>query len=476
MLLYKKRNDSFIQKAAINAGESQVIHMKRLAYLCALCLLLTGCSGANRTSLNTNSAIDAGSIAKNTEKVEQILNQKVWNYDYDSLTFTEGGSVTRGNDDFTAVVAASKNAGIDTMRLENGAEQTMTASVKLFNSDMCEAGTAYFDFGKKNLLCGYYIYNDVIYSLDNKYPFEYERPFSAVENKDITKNFTLTEPEQSFRDVAYIFDGETAVASGSALVLYSKANSGLKRKSTLRYDSGFIPVSAVSNGNTTAALLDTYETAVSENDFDVSEEEEPEVFNTKSYRVEFRDNNDDTIYPPLDLDLSIYTSAALTDKNTIALARNKAIDIFTYENGKWSKKQRFGIECSAEKMLCTDIDNDGTKEYIISDGVNVHIYKQDEKRLRLAWSTHFDISEISDIFAGDVNGDGAAEIYVNDSNGFSERFVLAENGFEHFGGGIVTGESAYYAVGDIDGNGSCDYMTVTSGEDEDKIKIYCCES
>ena len=51
----------------------------------------------------------------------------------------------------------------------------MTASVKLFNSDMCEAGTAYFDFGKKNLLCGYYIYNDVIYSLDNKYPFEYER-------------------------------------------------------------------------------------------------------------------------------------------------------------------------------------------------------------------------------------------------------------------------------------------------------------
>ncbi|MBQ9604556.1 MAG: VCBS repeat-containing protein [Firmicutes bacterium] len=445
--------------------------MKRLAFLCALCLLLTGCGGARSTALNTGSLIDTGSIAKNTETIEKILNEKVWNYDNDGISFSEGGNILRGDDNFAAVVAASKSAGIDTFRLENGAEQTMTASVKLFAPDMCEAGTAYFGFAKKSLLCGYYIYNDVIYSLDNKYPFEYEKPFSTVENKEITKNFTLTEPEQSFKEVSYIFDGETAVASGSALVLYGKTSSGLKRKTILRYDSGFIPVSAATDGSTVAALLDTYEITVNENDFEETEDDCDEIFNTKSYRVEFGDRSGDAVYPPLELDLSIYTSLALIDKNTAALARNKAIDIFAYEDGAWSKKQRLGIDCAAEKMLYTDIDSDGTKEYIISDGVNINIYKQDENRLRLAWRTHFDISTVSDIFVGDVTGDGAAEIYVNDSNGFAERFVLSENGFEIFGGGIVTGESAYYAVGDIDGNGSCDYMTITSDEDEDNVKI-----
>ncbi|MBO5561123.1 MAG: VCBS repeat-containing protein [Firmicutes bacterium] len=450
--------------------------MKHFAYLCALCLLLSGCGNVRQTSLDTGYVIDTGSIAKNTETIEQILKEKVWNYDNDSFSFNAGGDLSRGDERFAAAVEASKSAGINTMRLENGAEQTMTAAVQLLAPDMTEAGTAYFCFNKKTLLCGYYVYNDVVYSLDNKYPFEYEKPFSAVENKDAVKTYSLTEPEQSFKSVSYIFGGETAVASGSALLLYTKTDTGLKRKETLSYDSDFIPVSAVSDGNTVAALLDTYETVVNENDFEESEEEETEVFNTKSYRAEFLDNKGDAVYPPLELDLSIYTSVALVDENTVALARNKAIDLFEYKDGEWSKIRRLGINCDAEKMLCEDIDGDGIKEYIISDGVNIHVCKQDENRLRLAWSTHFDMNDLTDIFVGDVNGDGVKELYVNNSNGFAVRYVLGQNGFEVYGGGIVTGDNAYYAVGDIDGSGSCDYMKIVSDEDSEDIKIYCSES
>ncbi|MBR6400804.1 MAG: VCBS repeat-containing protein [Firmicutes bacterium] len=437
----------------------------KMFFACMLCLAQCAC-GSGRAAVQTDTyTLDTASIPQNTQTIEKILGDNVWNYDADSLTFGNDLIISGEGENFALICAASAEAGIDTKRLEKGAKQTMLATVRLLNSDMSDAGTAYFAFSGKELLCGYYMYNNVCRSLTDKYPFEYAAPFAAVEKKDVSRSFSQVSSKPLFDSVQYISGGETAVLSGSAIVFYGSGENGLKRRGIIECEDSLMPVSAAKGGDFVCMLLDSYETAdAAGSDYEVSEDG-PDIVNKKSVKIVFTDKNGGTVLPEIPLDLSIYSAVDVLDDRHIAAVRNNVIDVFEY-NGGWTKSGRLAIDAAAEKMRAADIDGDGTAEYVISDGVNIYVYTGTD-RLKLAWRTKFGVSTVKDFFIADLNGDGVKEIYVNDSNGFAVRYVLGAGGFEVCGGGITDGENAYYAAGDIDGDGADDHLSVS----EEEMKI-----
>ena len=433
--------------------------MKKILTLCILCLFMGGCSDAPTAVQENTLALDTASIPKNTQTIENILSENVWNYDADSLTFGNDLILSGEGENFAAICSASEAAGIDTTQLKKGAKQTMLATVGLLNSDMSDAGTAYFAFSGDELLCGYYMYKNVCYDLTDKYPFEYASPFAATENKQVSRSFEKTEEDVIFDRAEYICGGETALLSGSALVFYTDGERGFRRGDEIDFGDELMPVSAAQGDGFICTLLDSYEIADTDtSDYEVTEDE-PNIVNQKSEKIVFVDKDGSYVLPEIPLDLSIYTSVDVLGGKRIAAARNNVIDVFEYTDS-WEKAGRLSVDAAVEKMRVTDIDGDGNAEYIVSDGVNIYVYTGSD-RLRLAWRTKFSVSAINDFFVGDLNSDGVKEIYVNDSNGFVTRYVLSHGGFEVYGGGIAEGDNAYYAVGDADGDGRDDYMTVS---------------
>ncbi len=441
--------------------------MRRLIFLCALCIALSGCGVAENTADTDSLAIDTSSIAQNTETIEKILADNVWNYDKDSMSFGNDFLIAE-NENFDLICDISDQAGIDTAALKKGSKQTMLASVRLTNADMTDAGTAYFAFSNRKLLCGFYIFNDAPYSLANKYPFEYEHPFSGAENTGLLPVFSPTDLDTVFDSAAFADNGEAAVISGSAIVFYKEGKNSFKRNGDIDFGELAPADIALKKGKTEymCVLLDSYKTAerLSESDFEDYDRRD-EILLTGSKKIVFIDGKNNAVLPELPLDLSIYTSVAF-DGDNIAAARNSAIDIFAYENGAWVKKQRLSVENPVQKLRIADIDGNGVNEYIISDGINIGVYKKDVQ-LRLAWSTKFQTSRIKDIYISDLNGDGIKEIYANElysdnSAGFALRYILCKDGFEVSGGNIVSGASAYYAIGDMNGDGKDDYIVVNN--------------
>gem|GEM_PF-2210476 len=433
--------------------------MKKLTIMLAVCLMLGGC-GTKTEVQNEQYVLDTLSIPQNTQTIKEILDKNVWNYDEESMSFGNDPVLSERGENFPAICEASEAAGISTKRFKRGAKQTMLASVKLLNSDMSDAGTAYFAFNKQDILCGYYVYNNVCLSLTNKYPFEYASPFKGAENKEAVRDFTPTKQSLAFDAVEDIYGGETAVLSGSALIFYANGANGLKRSETLRFDEGLMPVSVSLGDKYSAVLLDSYEIAdTDENDYEISEDG-PDFVNQKSEKIVFVDSEGDTAAADIPLELSIYSCVAQLSDGSVAAARNNAIDIFARGEDGWEKSKRLSVDAAVEKLRIADIDGSGSEEYIISDGVNIYVYTNDDDRLKLAWRTKFGVSAVKDFFAADVNGDGVKELYVNDSNGFVTRYTLGIKGFEVYGGGITGGENAYYAAGDTNGDGSEEYLAI----------------
>lgn len=434
--------------------------MKRFLYLCALCLALSGCSNNSYAVKSDVLTLDTESIAPNTQTIEDILNKNLWSYDKSSLAFGNDLLISASGENFSAICEASDMAGIDTSHLRRGASQTMLATVSLFNPDMSSAGTAYFAFEKRELLCAYYMYNNNFYSLANKLPFEYKTPFAAAENKDKKLVFDRLDEDTDISGIQDIYDGHLVSISGNELVFYDGSDSGLKKTGEVSFGEDMAPADAAIGRSYTCVLVDSCEKAeiLSENSYEDPEENE-QIVNMKSEKIVFVDNSGEEVLPSLPLDLSIYTSVAL-DKNRVAAARNNAIDVYEYIDGGWKKQQRLSIHGAAAKLRAEDLDNDGTAEYIVSDGSNISVYKYGP-RMQLAWSTKFDLSDISDFYAADLNGDGIKEIYANDTNGFVTRYILGSNGFEVFGGNVTNGERAYFAAGDINGDGTADDLKLT---------------
>jgi hypothetical protein len=159
----------------------------------------------------------------------------------------------------------------------------------------------------------------------------------------------------------------------------------------------------------------------------------------------------------------------------------RTLDVFTYHDGRLEKE---GIlyKDSGEGILRVafgDIDGDGNPELLVADQGKLKAYRMNEgNRIDVRsplWQVETGYEEDEHIAAGDIDGDGAAEIAVSGEpdkkitshgatgmmvmKGTGEKYALALDAFEDLG---------YYgscsvALGDIDSDG-INEIVVGSGE------------
>ncbi len=114
-------------------------------------------------------------------------------------------------------------------------------------------------------------------------------------------------------------------------------------------------------------------------------------------------------------------------------------------------------------MDIDDIDGDGEKEYIFTDGMDIFIYHKSAYSFKCIWSTHLSIESFEKyIYTADTNLDGVKELYMLDSTGTTSKYVLEEKGIYIDNESISYGER--YNFADFNGDGRDDCLIITDAD------------
>lgn len=423
--------------------------MKRFAVLAIGLMILTGCGSE---TINNTDAKTAFNREKYNQKIDNILSERLWNYNSDQIVYMSDIVADETTEGFQTILKASQDVGLDMTKAEG--KEAVTAEVELLNIDRSSAGTAYIQFVDEEPVCGYYVYNDGEYSLKNKYPFEVPDAFTAVENTEMKPIHLKKNLDTDIAGYSDLYMGKMAVIDKNYVNFYEYNNS-LEFKGSVKYDE-LMPMDAAIGDGYTAVLLGRAEgSVVSECSYEAESDEESYIL--KADCIQFVNDDGETVIPQLDLDLSTYTCVDF-DGDKLVIGRDKGIDIYTLSDGQWVKQVRHSLSHFVNKIRVEDIDGDGVNEYVAVDDVNLYIYRSDSMP-ELLWCTNYDVGRLSgELYVGDINGDGVKEIYISDSNNVVFRYMLIEGGFQIYGGDVINGDYRDYIVGDFNGDDYCDYI------------------
>ena len=119
---------------------------------------------------------------------------------------------------------------------------------------------------------------------------------------------------------------------------------------------------------------------------------------------------------------------------------------------------------TVEYIHITDLDGNGVKEYLMSDGMDLYLYQKNDNNFRKIWSTHLGVESLyGPITSGDLNRDGVKEVYVCDMTGTTIRYLLTEKGLRSSNEDIVYAQCIYPY--DLNSDGLDDYWLVTDIEE-----------
>lgn len=419
----------------------------------ALVLSLACISGCGSQPTETTETATIFNKEKYRQEINNILNQRMWNYNTEEIIYTSDIVVNESSEDFNTLLKASSDLGLDLTKAEG--KEAVTAQIELLNIDRSSAGTAYIQFVQEEPVCGYYVYNEGEYSLKNKYPFEVPNAFTAIENPDVKPTFSNEELNNSINEYCDLYDGKIAVINNQNIEFYIFDNY-FKLIDRIKYNN-LMPMDVAIGKDFNAVLLGTIEATITkECSYEVSDDYE-ESYILKADSIQFINDNGDAVLPALELDLSTYTSVDF-DNDKLIIGRDKGIDIYTLKDGNWVKEIRHSLDHFISQMTIEDIDNDGTNEYIVTDEVNIYIYRPADM-LTLLWKTNFDVGTLSgQLYTGDLNNDGVKEIYTTDSNNITFRYTLIDGGFSLTSNEILSRGFSNYIIGDFNNDGICDYI------------------
>ena len=134
------------------------------------------------------------------------------------------------------------------------------------------------------------------------------------------------------------------------------------------------------------------------------------------------------------------------------------------KDGSWQNTGTRKLRHQVTQCHITDLDGDGVKEYILTDGMDLYVYHAVNDSFRKLWSTHVGVENFyGPLMSGDMNGDGVQEIYACDTTATTIRYILTEKGLKTANEDIQYGQCIYPC--DFDGNGREDYWFVADNED-----------
>ena len=143
---------------------------------------------------------------------------------------------------------------------------------------------------------------------------------------------------------------------------------------------------------------------------------------------------------------------------------DKNMEIYEEKDGSWQNTGTRKLRHQVTQCHITDLDGDGVKEYILTDGMDLYVYHAVNDSFRKLWSTHVGVENFyGPLMSGDMNGDGVQEIYACDTTATTIRYILTEKGLKTANEDIQYGQCIYPC--DFDGNGREDYWFVADNED-----------
>ena len=86
---------------------------------------------------------------------------------------------------------------------------------------------------------------------------------------------------------------------------------------------------------------------------------------------------------------------------------DKNMEIYEEKDGSWQNTGTRKLRHQVTQCHITDLDGDGVKEYILTDGMDLYVYHAVNDSFRKLWSTHVGVENFyGPLMSGDLNGDG----------------------------------------------------------------------
>lgn len=427
--------------------------MKNFIAALACLLLLSACGAEEQEQPFSLTAEEQKACA---EQIDAVMEEFYWSYDRDSLSFGPGvvPEISAASERFF-----SASADCDYFLKNRAGEQGILAEAELLHYNGDHAGTleCYF-FGDK--LTGVLYrggYDNAYYSLRERNPFLADGEFRSYEKWEGMA--------QDFRESSGTFSPEGILSSGKdgngntlavciengRVMVYRFANSTLSRYRNFTYNRSLEATSAAFLNGEDARL------AVLISSIEETGQGESERSFTRSEKIMLYDEN---LYAAGEIPLESELCTAIgAEDNRIYLFNDQSMEVYELLDGLWQRTERIRLRHFVTQFHVTDLDGDGTKEYLMTDGMDLYLYHRVDSGFRLLWSTHLGVENFyGPLASGDLNRDGVKEVYACDVTGTTIRYLLTEKGLRASNEDIAYGE-CFYPL-DFNGDGLEDYWFV----------------
>ena len=398
-----------------------------------------------------------------TQQMEEVAEEYYWDFDGDSLRFAAGivPENTEENADFFAACAETDH----NMTSYAGTEVVVgTANLMHYNGDAAGQLMCYFSGSSLIGVCYQGGYDNSWYSLNARNPYETNGNFQSYENwEGMNTDFSMTPasfPKEGFLSTGKDKDGNVLTASlqDGAVQIYRYQKGALRLWRTLTFGSGLEATSATFFDGAEGSELAVVLSSITEEGSGESEH----VF-TRSEKILFYDTNMQKTSEEISLE-SNDAGALAAEGSKLMLSDDKTIQYYERGEGGWSNTGFTRLKHTVEYIHITDLDGNGVKEYLMSDGMDLYLYQKNDNNFRKIWSTHLGVESLyGPITSGDLNRDGVKEVYVCDMTGTTIRYLLTEKGLRSSNEDIVYAQCIYPY--DLNSDGLDDYWLVTDIEE-----------
>ncbi len=427
--------------------------MKNWIAALACLLLLSACGAEEQEQAFSLTAEEQKACA---EQIDAVMEEFYWSYDRDSLSFGPGvvPEISAASERFF-----SASADCEYFLKNRAGEQGILAEAELLHYNGDPAGTLECYFFGGNLTGVLYRGGDdnAYYSLQERNPFLADGGFRSYEKWEGMA--------QDFRESSGIFSPEGILSSGKdgngntlavciengRAMVYRFANGTLGRYRNFAYNRSLEATSAAFLNGEDARL------AVLISSIEETGQGESERSFTRSEKIMLYDEN---LYAAGEIPLESELCTAIgAEDNRIYLFNDQSMEIYELLDGLWQRTERIRLRHFVTQFHVTDLDGDGTKEYLMTDGMDLYLYHRLDSGFRLLWSTHLGVENFyGPLASGDLNRDGVKEVYACDVTGTTIRYLLTEKGLQTSNEDIAYGE-CFYPL-DFNGDGLEDYWFV----------------
>ena len=418
--------------------------------------LLCGCGAEEEKTFS----LTAEEQQAYTETIANVMEEFYWDYDRGSVTFG-AATVPENTEENKRLFDASNDCEYNLKRKAGQDAVLAEAALLHYNGD--SAGTLQCWFVGKSL-CGVAYtggYDKGYYSLKERNPFLADGAFQAYEKWTGMSHGFITgsgefSPEGIYATGKDAKGNTMAVSIQNGAAAVYRYNGGLSRYRNFTYGNGLEATSAafLSGGDVRLAVLVS--------SIEETGESDAEKTYSRAERIMLYDENLQ-VAGEIPLGGEICTAIG-AEGNKLYLFIDQTMAVYEKGEENWSMTGERKLKHPVSQFHATDLDGDGTVEYLMTDGRDLYMYHATGGSMRKLWSTHLGVENFyGPIASGDLNGDGVKEIYCCDTTATTIRYVLTEKGLQAENEDIDYGQCIYPC--DFDGNGKADYWFVRDNID-----------